>query len=65
MNNNLLGVAYEDQREKDHNKKHKEAPIGKLVELLTQSKSLEVIDLSYNFIEQKSIFCLAHGMKFA
>ena len=33
-------------------------------EVLSLSKTIEYVDLSYNFIEQKSIFCIAHGMKF-
>ena len=54
MNNNLLGIAYDD----------KEPPICKIAELLANSKTIEYLDLSYNFIEQKSIFCIAHGLKF-
>lgn len=54
LNNNLLGVGYED----------KQPPITKMAELLTTSKSLEFLDLSFNFIEQKSIFCISHGLKF-
>ncbi len=41
LNNNLLGVAYDD----------KEPPICKMAELLTTSKTLEYLDLSFNFIE--------------
>ena len=54
LNNNLLGVAYDD----------KQPPICKMAELLTNSKGLEYLDLSFNFIEQKSIFCISHGLKF-
>lgn len=54
VNNNLLGVAYDD----------KQPPICKLADLLTSSKKLECLDLSFNFIEQKSIFCISHGLKF-
>eukprot|EP00347_Sterkiella_histriomuscorum_P017989 403347211 len=54
INNNLLGVGYDD----------KEPPISKMAELLTNSKTLEYLDLSFNFIEQKSIFCISHGLKF-
>lgn len=35
-----------------------------MAELLTTSKTLEYLDLSHNFIEQKSIFCISHGLKF-
>lgn len=54
MNNNLLGVSYED----------KQAPICRIAEVLSSSKTLEYLDLSYNFIEQKSIFCISHGLKY-
>jgi Ran GTPase-activating protein (RanGAP) involved in mRNA processing and transport len=54
LNNNLLGVAYDD----------KQPPICKMADLLTTSKTLEYLDLSFNFIEQKSIFCISHGLKF-
>lgn len=54
INNNLLGMPYED----------KQPPICKMAELLTSSKTLEFLDLSFNFIEQKSIFCISHGLKF-
>jgi hypothetical protein len=30
LGNNLLGVAYDDQKEKDHNKKVKEPPVCKM-----------------------------------
>lgn len=39
-------------------------PICKIAALLTTSKTLEYLDLSFNFIEQKSIFCISHGLKF-
>ncbi len=35
-----------------------------MTDVLIQSKRLEYVNLSYNFIEQKSIFCIAHGLKF-
>jgi len=35
-----------------------------MAELLTTTKSLEYLDLSFNFIEQKSIFCISHGLKY-
>jgi len=35
-----------------------------MAEVLTESKKLELLDLSYNFIDQKSIFCIAYGLKF-
>jgi hypothetical protein len=41
MNNNLLGMSYED----------KQPPIGKISEVLSHSKTIEFLDLSYNFIE--------------
>lgn len=50
----MLGVAYDD----------KQPPITKMADLLTSSKTLEYLDLSFNFIEQKSIFCISHGLKF-
>lgn len=64
LNNNLLGVAYDDQKEKDPSKRLKQPPICKMADVLTGSKTIELIDLSFNFIEQKSIFCIAHGLKF-
>ena len=54
MNNNLLGFAYDN----------KEPPVCKLLDLLKSSLTIEEIDISFNFIEQKSIFCLSNGMKF-
>jgi hypothetical protein len=41
LKNNLLGVAYDD----------KLPPICKIADVLSQSKTLEYLDLSYNFIE--------------
>ena len=41
LNNNLLGVGYDD----------KEPPICKMADLLTASKTLEYLDLSFNCIE--------------
>lgn len=41
LNNNLLGFAYEG----------KEPPVCKMAELLQNSKTIEYIDLSNNFIE--------------
>lgn len=41
LNNNLLGVTYEGR----------EAPVCKMSELLQQSKTIEHIDLSNNFID--------------
>ncbi len=32
-------------------------------ELLQNSKNIEYIDISFNCIDQKSVFCLAHGLK--
>ena len=32
-------------------------------DILSKSKTLEVIDLSFNNIDQKTIFCIAHGLK--
>lgn len=49
LNNNLLGNASEGQM----------APISKIEDVLTLSKSIEIIDISNNFIEQKSTFCIA------
>jgi Ran GTPase-activating protein (RanGAP) involved in mRNA processing and transport len=53
INNNLLGVSYDD----------KQPPINRLSELLQNSKNIEYIDISFNCVDQKSIFCLAHGLK--
>jgi hypothetical protein len=53
VNNNLLGVSYDD----------KQPPINRLSELLQNSKNIEYIDISFNCVDQKSIFCLAHGLK--
>ena len=55
INNNLLGVSYEE----------KQPPINKLSEFLQTAKFLEYVDISYNCVDQKSIFCLAHGLKYA
>lgn len=41
LNNNLLGVAYDD----------KQPPITRMAEFLTTSKSIEFLDISFNFIE--------------
>jgi Ran GTPase-activating protein (RanGAP) involved in mRNA processing and transport len=53
FNNNLIGVSYDD----------KQPPVNRMSELLLNSKNIEYIDFSYNCIDQKSIFCLAHGLK--
>ena len=53
LNNNLLGVTYED----------KQPPVNRLAEILQTLKHLEQLDISFNIIDQKSIFCLAHGLK--
>ena len=55
LNNNLLGVSYEE----------KQPPINKLSEFLQTAKFVEYVDISYNCVDQKSIFCLAHGLKYA
>lgn len=55
INNNLLGVSYEE----------KQPPINKLSEFLQNAKFIENVDISYNCVDQKSIFCLAHGLKYA
>ena len=41
VNNNLLGVSYDD----------KQPPINRLTELLSNSKNLEYLDISYNCID--------------
>jgi hypothetical protein len=53
LNNNLLGVSYDD----------KQPPINRFAELLQTSKNLEYLDISFNMVDQKSIFCIAHGLK--
>lgn len=34
-----------------------------MAELLQTSKNLEYLDISFNCVDQKSVFCLAHGLK--
>lgn len=41
MNNNLLGIVYDE----------KQAPVSRLAELLTHSTTIELVDVSYNFID--------------
>lgn len=55
INNNLTGVSYDD----------KQPPVNRMAELLANSKNLEVLDISFNCIDQKTVFCLAHGLKLA
>ena len=53
MNNNLIGVSYDN----------KQPPVNKMADLLQTVESLEYLDISFNSIDQKSVFCIAHGLK--
>ena len=53
MNNNLVGQHVDD----------KQPPVNKMAEILQSLKHLEQLDISFNCVDQKSIFCLAHVLK--
>jgi hypothetical protein len=53
INNNLVGQHYDD----------KQPPVNKMADFLQSLKHLEYLDISFNCVDQKSIFCLAHGLK--
>lgn len=55
FSNNLLGITYDGI----------EAPANKFSDLLLQQAVVEHIDLSFNFIEPATAFCIGHGLKFA
>ena len=52
--NNFLGEAYSD----------KQPPIDIISDLLQQSVQIEHLDISYNFVSVKSMFCIANGIRF-
>jgi hypothetical protein len=54
ITNNLLGINYDGI----------EAPAHKLSELLISQRTIEHIDLSFNFIEPNSAFCIGFGLKY-
>jgi len=42
----------------------KEPPVTIFAEILSNCPRLQSIDISYNLVEQKAIFCVSHGLKF-